>query len=220
MKQHFINELESLCNRIIRQGEAAEQTIRKAILAFRTNNTQLAQRIISDDEIINHEEIQIEEECLKILALYQPVASDLRMVISYIKINTILERIADFGCHIAKLSLKIADFSKEQCDFEIFDFTLMENLTLDMLHNSLNVIRDNNTVLAHKVIDNDNTVDLLRQEHRNHARKAIVKNPAMSEYYVACFELARELERIADLSTDICQQIIYLQTGQIIRHTF
>ncbi len=219
MNQHFINELKLLCTRLIHQGEATEQTIRQALLAFNTNNTQLAQRIISNDGIIDHEEIRLEEECLKILALYQPVASNLRMVISYIKINNILERIADFGCHIAKQTMKIADISENLRNFEIFDFSRMEDITFTMIHDSLNVIRCNDTFLAHNVIERDKSIDFMCQEHRNHARKAIINHPAMSEYFVACFELARELERIADLSSDIYKQIIYLQTGQIIRHS-
>ena len=101
MKQHFINELDSLRTQITAQGELAERAIHNAIQAFSTGDTELARRVMAHDEIIDREEIRLEEECLKVLALYQPVAGDLRTVISCIKINTALERIADFGSHIA-----------------------------------------------------------------------------------------------------------------------
>lgn len=218
MKQHFINEINSLRSQITAQGELAERAIHNAIRAFSNGDIELARRVMAHDEIIDREEIRLEEECLKILALYQPVAGDLRTVISCIKINTILERIADFGCHIAERAILTAGLPMMPDTQEIFDFAPMEQLTLDMLRDTLQVIRSSDILLAHRVIERDNAVDTMRGDHRTHAREAIIHCPAATEYYVACIGLARDLERIADLATDICQQIIYLQTGRIVRH--
>ena len=218
MKQHFINELDSLRTQITAQGELAERAIHNAIHAFSTGDTELARRVMAHDEIIDREEIRLEEECLKVLALYQPVASDLRTVISCIKINTALERMADFACHIAERAIMVAELPilPEQ---EVFDFSPMEVLTMGMLHDTLHAIQHSDLLLAHKVIDRDDAVDAMRSEHRAHARAAILRCPAAVEYYVSCIGLARDLERIADLATDICRQLIYLRTGCITRHS-
>ena len=217
MKQHFINELDSLRTQITAQGELAERAIHNAIHAFSTGDTELARRVMAHDEIIDREEIRLEEECLKVLALYQPVASDLRTVISCIKINTALERMADFACHIAERAIMVAELPilPEQ---EVFDFSPMEVLTMGMLHDTLHAIQHSDLLLAHKIIDRDDAVDAMRSEHRAHARAAILRCPAAVEYYVSCIGLARDLERIADLATDICRQLIYLRTGCITRH--
>ncbi len=217
MKQHFINELNSLRTLITTQGNLAEQAIRSAIRAFGSSDTEQARRVLAYDEVIDREEIRIEEECLKALALYQPVAGDLRAIISCIKINTSLERMADFGCHIAERAILLASLPAfpEQ---ELFDFSPMEELTMEMLHNTLLAIQHSDLLLAHKVIEQDDAVDAMRSEHRAHARTAILHCPEAVEYYISCIGLARDLERIADLATDICQQLVYQQSGCIIRH--
>ena len=217
MKQHFINELDSLRTQIYAQGELTERAIHNAIHAFSTGDSELARRVMAHDEIIDREEIRIEEECLKTLALYQPVAGDLRTVISCIKINTALERLADFACHIAERAILVATLPvlPEQ---ELFDFSPMEVLTMSMLRDTLLAIQHDDVLLAHQVIDRDDAVDTMRSDHRTHARAAILRCPAAVEYYVSCIGLARDLERIADLATDICRQLIYLRTGCITRH--
>lgn len=217
MKNHFIYEICNLRRLICKQGALVQQSIQLAIQAFRRGDTELARNVIDHDASIDHEEIRIEEECLKILALYQPVAGDLRTIISCIKINTALERMADFACHTAERAIHLASLPAIPGQ-ELFDFNPMEQVTLDMLQDTLRVIEQNDLVLAHQVIERDDAVDTMRSEHRSHARAAITTCPAAAEYYIDCIGLARDLERIADLATDICQQIIYLQTGCITRH--
>ena len=218
MKNHFISELANLRRLLCSQGAAVELTIGQAIKAFQDGDAGLARRIMAHDEVIDREEIRLEEECLKVLALYQPVAGDLRTVVSCIKINASLERMADFACHMAERALHIAGM-QEIPGQETFDFMPMEQLVQDMLHDTLRVIESSDVLLAHKVIERDDAVDMMRSEHRSHARAACVLCPAAVEYYIDCIGLARDLERIADLATDICQQIIYLRTGCITRHS-
>ena len=218
MKNHFISELANLRRLLCSQGAAVELTIGQAIKAFQDGDAGLARRIMAHDEVIDREEIRLEEECLKVLALYQPVAGDLRTVVSCIKINASLERMADFACHMAERALHIAGM-QEIPGQETFDFMPMEQLVLEMLHDTLRVIESSDVFLAHKVIERDDAVDVMRSEHRSHARAACVLCPAAVEYYIDCIGLARDLERIADLATDICQQIIYLRTGCITRHS-
>lgn len=217
MQNHFIKELRNLRDRLCLQGANVQKAIEHAIQSFSTGDSERAQQVIEQDKAIDIEEIRIEEECLKTLALYQPVAGDLRTVISYIKINTSLERMADFACHIAERAINITHHS-QQSEKELFDFTPMSSLVRDMLHNTLNIVDTGDFILAHKVIEQDEAVDAMRNEYRCRAKAAIISNPLAAEYYLDCIGLARDLERIADLSTDICQHIIYLRTGFITRH--
>jgi len=217
MQNHFMKELGNLRGLLCLQGANVQKAIEQAIKSFSTGDTVLAQQVISQDTVIDTEEIRIEEECLKTLALYQPVAGDLRTVISYIKINTSLERMADFACHMAERAINIAQYSplSEQ---ELFDFTPMASLVQDMLLNTLHIVDTGDFRMAHKVIEQDEAVDAMRNNHRSHAKAAIISYPHAAEYYIDCIGLARDLERIADLATGICQQIIYLRTGLITRH--
>ncbi len=218
MKEHFIRELLRLQSMIAEQGCRVERAITRALEAFRTGDTALAESVIAADSEIDAAEIRIDEECLKTLALYQPVAADLRTVAAILKINTALERMADFGCHIAERAILVAGLPTLPGQ-EMFDFEPMELLTTGMLRDTLLAIRHSDLLLAHKVIDRDDAVDAMRSEHRTHARAAILHCPAAVEYYVSCIGLARDLERIADLATDICRQLIYLRTGCITRHS-
>ncbi|MDO5464485.1 MAG: phosphate signaling complex protein PhoU [Akkermansia sp.] len=217
MQNHFIKELSNLRCQLCQQGANVQKAIEQAIQSFSTGDSERAQQVIEQDKAIDLEEIRIEEECLKTLALYQPVAGDLRTVISYIKINTSLERMADFACHIAERAINITHHSR-QSGQELFDFSPMASHVQDMLHNTLNIVDTGDFIMAHKVIEQDDAVDAMRNDHRSHAKAAIISNPIAAEYYLDCIGLARDLERIADLAADICQHIIYLRTGFITRH--
>ena len=212
-----MKELGNLRGLLCLQGAKVQKAIEQAIQSFSTGDTALAQQVVSQDTVIDTEEIRIEEECLKTLALYQPVAGDLRTVISYIKINTSLERMADFACHMAERAINIAHHS-QQSEKDLSDFTPMASLVQDMLLNTLHIVDTGDFRMAHKVIEQDEAVDAMRNNHRSHAKAAIISYPHAAEYYIDCIGLARDLERIADLATGICQQIIYLRTGLITRH--
>lgn len=217
MKEHFIRELHRLQSMIAAQGDRVEQTISNALTAFLSSDTAQAAQVIAADAEIDAEEISIEEECLKILALYQPVASDLRTVAAILKINTALERMADFGAHIAERVEDIARF----CDtpaLERPDFAAMAEPVLGMLRDTLAVMRTGDSAAAYRVISRDDAVDNMRRSNKQLALRAISRCPSATDYYIACIGLSRDLERIADLSTDICEHIIYLHSGKIVRH--
>lgn len=215
MKEHFNHELTKLLDLLYAQGTRAENLIRQAVQAFAGGDAEPAESILLLDRDIDREEIHIEEECLKILALYQPVAGDLRTVISYLKINTALERIADFGCHIAERAVNL---SRCELPENRVDFTTMVQPTLSMLHDTLLLIVNTDIAKAYRVIETDNTVDALRCEHRRQARALLAATPVYADYYTDCIGMARDLERIADLCTDICEHLIYRSTGCIVRH--
>lgn len=218
MKEHFTNELHRLILQIQAQGTLVRYSIQQALTAFQTADEQLARQIIAHDSVIDCEEIRLEEESLKLLALYQPVAVDLRVVISCIKINGSLERMADFACHIAERAIHRACVYPTPPPTASCDFTTMGQLVLSMLQDTLELIVSADIALAHTVIANDDTVDSLRNQHKAAARKALEEAQPNATYFIDCLGLARDLERIADLCIDICQQILYLRTGHIVRH--
>lgn len=217
MKEHFVNELRNLLNTIVAQGGQVETAIRRAIDAVTARDAALARQVITDDAIIDAEEIRIEEECLKILALYQPVASDLRTVVAILKINAALERIADFGAHIAERAVELAQLGSDT-PAEGVDFSQMEQNALRMLRDSMKVMRHADTVLAYSVIEHDDAVDQAHRDNRLLIGRLLTRQPQHVDYCLACMGISRDLERIADIATDICEHIIYLETGKIIRH--
>ncbi len=218
MKEHFIQALRHLLDTICEQGELVEQQIHRAIDAFSSLDAEAAAQLVTEDATIDAAELRIEEECLKVLALYQPVATDLRTVVAILKINTCLERMADFGAHIAERVAPIATQMQKATPSEAMNFSAMEAAVLAMLRDSLKAMRQGDSMLAYKVIEQDDIVDKARRDSSHAARAAIRRFPDEADYYINCTGIARDLERIADLATDICEHIIYLETGKVVRH--
>ncbi len=218
MKEHFIQALRHLLGIICEQGERVEQHIHQALDAFSALDADAAARIVAADAEIDAAELRIEEECLKVLALYQPVATDLRTVVAILKINTSLERMADFGAHIAERVAPIASQMHKAAPSESIDFSAMEEAVLRMLRESLEAMKQGDTRLASQVILQDDLVDKARQANALAARAAIRRFPDEVDYFINCTGISRDLERIADLATDICEHIIYLETGKVVRH--
>lgn len=217
MKAHFTIESEHLMQRLSLQGARVAEAVGRALESFSQGNTLLAKEVIRADKFIDEEEIRTEEECLKLLALYQPVAVDLRTIISVLKINTSLERMADFGCHMAERTINTAQLPLPPQEM-VFNFAPMQKEVLSMIHDTLIVINRFDIDLAHIVIEKDNAVDAMRRDHKIHARTALRQYPEHADYFLECHGLARDLERTADLCTDICEHIIYMRTARIIRH--
>lgn len=218
MKEHFINEIQNLLKRICAQGDLVENMICRALDAFSRVDTDLATQVVEDDRDIDSTEIRLEEECLKILALYQPVATDLRTVIAILKINAALERMADFAVHIAKHTIAVERNAIDIPFAQRVDFSEMQSLVLSMLRDSVDVMQHSDSVLACRVIERDGKVDSIRHQLVEFSRTAITRTPQASNYYLECIGVARDLERVGDLAVDICEHIVYLETGKIIRH--
>lgn len=217
MKEHFINELRNLLNMVCAQGGQVEELVRLALESVTRTDPQLADNVIARDPAIDQEEIHIEEECLKILALYQPVASDLRTIIAILKINTALERMADLGVHIAERVPDIATGAHDT-SLPLLDFSSMGQAGMGMLRDALAAMRHSDPVLAYSVIKKDDVVDAAHKDNLLSARKSVALFPAQAGYYLGCIDISFALERIADMASHICEHVIYLETGKIIRH--
>lgn len=216
MAKHFHKELEKLKKRILSLGAIVESRVRMAIKAIETRDTVIAGKIIKQDYEIDEMEVEIEEECLKILALHQPVAVDLRFITAVIKINNDLERIADETVNIAR-GVSYLSKEKQPLGFD-FDFSEMVDKTQAMLKNSLDALVNLDTDLAVKVCILDDEVDDINGEVHRLVKAAVKKNPKQGEHLINLLLISRHLERIADHATNIAEEVIYLIEGEIVRH--
>jgi len=167
------------------------------------------------DHKVDEMEVEIEEECLKIMALHQPVAVDLRFIVAVIKINNDLERIGDEAINIAQGIDRIADTPQQQF---AFDYSKMSQVVQQMLNSSLDALINLDTDLALKVIMMDEEVDDMNREVHSLVKDAIQKQPENIEYFISRLLISRHLERIADHATNIAEEVIYMIDGEIVRH--
>jgi phosphate transport system protein len=215
MSIHLHRDLESLQRRILSLASDVEQRIDRAIRSLMDRDGTLAQSLIESDLSIDLEENEVEEDCLKILALHQPVAVDLRRVAAILKINTDLERMADLSVNIAERAAALA-----QLDDVPIPPTLrqMTDLTNTMVRDSLDAFVNLNVELAKRVCRMDDEVDRYNREIIERVVKFMKQSPEHIEGGLHLFSAARHLERIADHATNIAEDVVYLVEGKIIRH--
>ncbi len=217
MKEHFTQEIIRLKRHLAEQTAAAENALGRALRAVTTFDAALAHEVACNDYSIDCEEIRIEEECLKILALYQPVASDLRTIITVLKINVEIERVADMAVNIAERACSVSESGVPA--EERIDFSKMASAATRMLKDSLDSFAYRDPAAAASIIDRDDEVDALHRENIELIRKKITENPARVSYYLSCMTISKNLERIGDIATNICEDVIYLERGKIVRHS-
>lgn len=212
----FHLELEKLNKKLLNLTALVEDRVRRAALVIETHDCEQLQSIILSDYEIDEAEIDIEEDCLKILALHQPVASDLRFLVTVIKVNNELERIADIAVNIANRVSAIIKSPSRELVHDI-DFSQMSDLVTRMLKMSLDALVNRDVALARQVFLLDDEVDAHRN-HVYHAIKDIIRrHPEHPGGLINTYLLARHLERIADRTTNIAEETIYLVEGVITR---
>lgn len=210
----FHREIEKLKRKFMVLGTLVEDRMRKACLVMQNRDQSLAEEIIGSDWEIDDMEIQIEEECLKILALHQPVARDLRLLIAIIKINNELERIADIAVNISK---RVQTISKDSSLTFTIDFQPMAGKVLQMLKRCLDALVTEDADLARRTFLDDEEVDLLRNQVYKSVVRELNSNPGHAACLVNMYLLARHLERVGDRATNIAEEVIYLVEGEIVR---
>jgi phosphate transport system protein len=208
-------ELEKLKKRILSLGAMVEERVRVAIKALELRDTNLAEKIVKTDYEIDELEVEVEEECLKVLALHQPVAVDLRFLIAVIKINNDLERIADEAVNIAQRVQIIA--KRERLDVP-FNYSLMAEKSASMLKESLDGLVNMDEDLALHVCGLDDEVDNIKDHAYDVVKQAISEHPDRVGYLINLLLVSRHLERIADHATNIAEEVIYMIEGEIVRH--
>ena len=215
MTIHFHRELEKLKRMILSLGAMVEDRVRKASKAVDTIDADLAQEVINTDIEIDEMEVEVEEECLKALALYQPVAVDLRFLVAVIKINNELERIGDQAVNIAERVLVIAKQSRHEY---LFDYSSMSCKAENMLKMSLDALVNLDVELALKVCAMDDEVDKIKKKAYDKIKKGMREYPNHLGYMINLLLVSRHLERLADHTTNIAEEVIYMIKGDIIRH--
>ncbi|MBW1929593.1 MAG: phosphate signaling complex protein PhoU [Deltaproteobacteria bacterium] len=215
MNRHLQVELEKLKKRILLMAGMAEESVQNAAKALKARDSELAQRIIDGDQVMNELEVEIEEECLKILALHQPVAVDLRFIVAVIKINNDLERVGDMAVNIAERVLVVA--KKPPVSFS-FDFDEMATKVEAMLKLSLDSLVNLDVDMAYRVLLMDDEVDGLKIRCYDLVKDALRNEPDRANSLINLFLVSRHLERIADHATNIAEDVIYMVEGQIHRH--
>ncbi len=215
MGQHLRRAIDSLMNRLIALSARVEENVRLAVRAVEERDEDLAQKALAMDEEIDQSEIDIEEECLQILALHQPVAIDLRYIVAALKINNDLERIGDLALDIAEHANRLIP---APVTVRKFKFNELYEAVQGMLRDSLDSLVNLDPVKAFAVLKADDLVDEMNREMCTEVLREIKKDPDNAEILIQNMHISRRLERIADLATNIAEDLIYLTRGDIVRH--
>jgi phosphate transport system protein len=215
VSKHLERDLDDLQRELVALASSVEEAIHKAIRALQQRESQLAQEVIDGDTLIDEEENHIEEECLKILALHQPVAIDLRRVAAAMLINTDLERMADLAEDIAERAMALTRMPQIPIPG---DLQRMTDLTSSMVRQALDAFVGLDARLARRVCRMDDEVDRYNKLIIEELIAAMQKSPEMVEPGLSFFSATRHLERIADHATNIAEEVIYLAEGAIVRH--
>ncbi|MEJ2492145.1 MAG: phosphate signaling complex protein PhoU [Desulfuromonadales bacterium] len=213
---HLIgHELERLEKQLLTLTAVVEESVQQAIKALAGHDRELARKVIDNDNRINRLEVDLEEECLKVLALHQPVANDLRMIVAVLKINNDLERIADQAVNICERALAVSESANVVCPLEL---DLMAKKVIDMLEKALDSLVNADINLARTVLQLDEEVDTIHSQNYQAFKDYIRKNPETIDSVLSYLTVSRHLERVADLATNIAEDVIYLNEGEIVRH--
>jgi|TARA_A200000113_G_scaffold145920_1_gene131290 phosphate transport system protein len=215
MARHIEHQIQQLKQLILRFGTIVEESINRSNIALFKKDVALARRVMDNDSEIDRMEVEVEEECLKILALYQPVAADLRFVVAVLKINNDLERIGDLASNIAKRVAQLENTGPYELPREI---PLMAKQAEEMVKKSLDAVVNGDPDLARLIREEDDVVDAGRQTVRKNMMEQIKQNPESVESLLRINSVSKHLERIADMATNIAEDVIYMVEGEIVRH--
>jgi phosphate transport system protein len=215
MTKHIERQVESLKERILRLGTLVEEAISKSITALINRDLALAQRVMANDSDIDAMEVEVEEECLKILALYQPVAADLRFVVAVLKINNDLERMGDLARNIAKRVTQLEGGDPYDLPPEI---RTMATQAQEMVRQCLDAVVKRDPTLARQVREEDDIVDEARQRIQRRVMQGIKDHPENVENLLRINSVSKHIERIADMATNIAEDVVYMVEGDIVRH--
>jgi phosphate transport system protein len=217
MTQHLQREVEKLKKMILALSAVVEESVQRAVRSLEEMDVPLAEQVIGSDGQVDQMEVDLEEECLKVLALHQPVAADLRFIVSVLKINNDLERIADLAVNIADRTVGLAEEERIEPPF---DLAALARKVETMLKKSLDALVNLDVALAQQVCTLDDEVDAIHKGNYRLVKERIHANAGEINSLVQYISVSRHLERIADLATNIAEDVIYLIDGEIVRHTY
>lgn len=217
MGRYFEENYSMLKHKLVEMGELVQHVVSSSIRALSTNNVELARETIQDDERVDKLEVEIDELVLKLLALQQPMAIDLRFLITALKINNDLERMGDQATNIAQNVVLLQKVDLHQIDTH-HDFERMEQSVLQMVQKTIDSFTTGNVELARGVIQQDDEVDDLNKAIIDKLVAHLRTNPGDADPCIALLLITRNLERIGDLCTNIAEDVIYYIEGKIVKH--
>lgn len=216
MLRHFDEELKELKEKILRMGGLVEAQIQGALRALIEQDSALARQIIENDRRINSLDVEVDEDCLRLLALQQPAARDLRFITTAMKISTELERMSDLAENIAERAIEL---NEEPQLKPYIDIPRMGNWTMRMVRESLDSFVNQDAALARKVCTDDDFVDDLTEQLFRELLSFMIENPQTISRAIRLTFIGKYFERIADHATNIAELVVYMVEGKIIRHT-
>jgi phosphate transport system protein len=216
MTKHFERNLDRLKRGILTTGSLVEELMNKATVALVDRRAELAREILLSDDEVDAREVEFEEECLKALALHQPVAGDLRFIVAVMKVNAMLERMADLAINIAERALFLAQH--EPLAEPLARIRLMVDKVRAMVRLSLDALVNVDTGLARQVIAQDDEVDDINAGLIRELLALMAADAAVIERAVHMLLISRHLERIADHACNIAEDVVFMVDGEIIRH--
>lgn len=212
VREHFTQKINDIKNNVLKMGAMVEDIIETAVTALKSQDVELARKIYDKDDEIDQLELEIEKECMIILALQQPLAKDLRTIASVLKIIADLERMGDNAVNIAKVTLEIG---KDPLIKPLVDIPKMAAITQEMIKLSLEAFLTEDVTLAEKVVERDEEVDGLYDTIINDILEIITENKEFTKQGIKLMFIGRYLERMADHSTNICERTIYMISGDL-----
>jgi phosphate transport system protein len=215
MSRHLMREIEQLKKQVLSLGALVEDHLYDACNAVRQRDAVAARRAIDGDDEVDQLEVELEEECLKVLALHQPVAQDLRFIIAVLKMNVELERIGDLATNVANRALYLHERDPILLPYE---FAGMADMARSMLRRALDAVINLDGQAARQVWVDDKEVDTLHRQMTARVRDGILADPDNLEAWLTLIGLSRFVERIADHATNVAKDLLYMLEGEIVRH--
>ena len=216
MQRHFDEDLKKLNSELLKMAALVEGSIFNATEALKNKDIESAQSVICRDKKIDEKEIEIEESAIKLLALHQPVAGDLRFITTGMKVNAELERIADLAVNICQRVIEMGDQPHVK---PLIDIPKLSDLARKMVKEAIDAFVNHNEILAKKVVDLDSKADQLRNTiHKELINDYLVKDGTTAPRAVPLLLISRHLERICDHATYIAEDVVYMVQAKVVRH--
>ncbi len=219
MQRHFDLELNELKEKILRMGAMVEEQITNAIKALTERNSDLARKVIATDHLVNAFDVEIDDDCLRLIALHQPMARDLRFLTTAMKASTELERMSDLAENISERALELNEEPELKSVKAYADLRQMARYTQQMVKEALDAFVNRNAELARKVCKDDERVDRLNHQIFHELLALMLEEHHSIAQAVRVTFISKYLERVADHATNVSELVVYLIEGKIIRHT-
>jgi len=212
---HFQEELDQLKTRLLEMGGLAEDRVRSSVQALVARDAALVERVLQGDDPINLLHIEIDSRCFKLLALHQPMAVDLRAIVSAVKINTDLERVGDLAVNIAEA---VRRYMRHPPVKELIDIPRMAEIAQRMLRHALDSFVRRDMALARDVLNEDDTLDALKTQVFRELLTYMLQDPSTIEPALDLILISRHLERIGDHATNVAEDVIFMVSARDVRH--